>query len=310
MKQARGSRLLVLGWHNVEGTWCFPADRGAGLRGLARQLRVLKRLTTVVPLGAALCDLAAGRPLPPRATAITFDDGYRDNLTLAAPLLREWGLPATCFLVPGLLDRTARAWWEELASAVANARAREITWRGRTYLVRTPAERGAAAGALSAALKGLDRADRDAAVDELTGLLEPTQDYRVEEHFMDWDEARRLRDSMEIGSHSLHHAILSRESDEQQLTDLATARSQLQERLDVDAPVLAYPNGTTADYTAGTVSAARRAGHSHAVTTLRGFNEAHTPRYEVRRTVMSPERGLTDLRKLLRDAVRRDGVGR
>jgi peptidoglycan/xylan/chitin deacetylase (PgdA/CDA1 family) len=303
MKQAWGSRLLVLGWHNVEGTWCFPARPDAGLRGLAKQLRVLRRVANVVPLSTALADLSAGRPLPPRAVAITFDDGYRDNLTLAAPLLRELRLPATCFLVPGLLGRTTRAWWEELASAVANARTQEIFWKRRTYHLRTPAERAAVIRALSEGLKAQDRAARESALAELTRLLDPTRAYSVDEHFMDWDEALRLRTHMEIGSHSLHHAILSQESVEQQMTDLTSARTQLQDRLAVDAPVLAYPNGTAADYTSDTVRAARHAAHTHAVTTRRGLNGAATPPFEIRRTVMAPERGISDLRKILRDVL-------
>lgn len=303
MKQAWGTRLLVLGWHNVESTWCFPARPDTGPRGLARQLRILRRVANVVPLAAALADLSAGRPLPPRAVAITFDDGYRDNLTLAAPLLRELELPATCFLVPGFLGRTTRAWWEELASAVASARAPEIIWEGRAHHLRTPAERDAATRALSDGLKAKDRAAREATVDGLIGLLDPTRNYSVDEHFMDWDEALKLREHMEIGSHSLHHAILSQESVERQVTDLASARTQLQDQLGVDAPVLAYPNGTAADYTAETVRAARQAGHTHAVTTRRGLNRVVTPPFEVRRTVMAPERGSSDLRKLLRDVL-------
>jgi peptidoglycan/xylan/chitin deacetylase (PgdA/CDA1 family) len=304
MQQPGGSGLLVLGWHNVDSTWCFPARPGAGLRGLARQLRILRSVANIVPLAAALADLTAGRPLPPRAVAITFDDGYRDNLVQAAPLLRELGVPATCFLVPGILARTTRAWWEELASAATNARATEITWEGRTHPLRTPADRHAAAGTLANGLKGRARAAREAAVDDLIELLDPARGYCTDEHFMDWDDALRLREHMEIGSHSLHHAILSQESTEEQATDLCTARTQLQERLGVDAPVLAYPNGTADDYAPSTVAAANRAGHSHAVTTRRGLNRTATSRYEVRRTVMAPERGVVDLRKIVRDGAR------
>jgi hypothetical protein len=118
-----GDRLIVLMWHNVEGTWCYPAAPGAGTRGLAQQLRRLKQLASVVPLEDALEALAAGRPLPSRAVAITFDDGYRDNLDLAAPLLQDLGLPATFFLVPGLLSYEVRPWWEIVV--------RGLPWRGR-----------------------------------------------------------------------------------------------------------------------------------------------------------------------------------
>jgi hypothetical protein len=45
--------LLVLGWHNVEGTACFPSRRGWGRRGLAAQLHLLRRAGSVVPLGDA-----------------------------------------------------------------------------------------------------------------------------------------------------------------------------------------------------------------------------------------------------------------
>lgn len=306
MGQHKGDCLVVLGWHNVDGTWCFPARRGAGLRGLAQQLRVLRRVANVVPLGSALADLSAGRPLPPRAVAITFDDGYRDNLVLAAPLLRDLDLPATCFLVPGLLSRTSRAWWEELGSAVANAQAAEISWEDQLHPLSTAAERRVALDALAERLKRRNRAARDAALDELIGLLEPARRYSADEHFLDWDEAMRLREHMEIGSHSLHHAILSEEDADEQSADLVSARAQLQQRLGVDASVLAYPNGKAADYGPGTVAAANRAGHSHAVTTRPGLNRPTTPDYEVRRTVMNPERGAIELVKILRDAVTGD----
>jgi hypothetical protein len=108
---------------------------------------------------------------------------------------------------------------------------------------------------------------------------------------------------MTIGSHSLHHTILSREDDAVQVVDLCSARAQLQERLDVEAPVLAYPNGGPADYGSGTVDAARRAGHTHAVTTRPGLNRSSTPRFEIRRIMMNPERGAVELAKIIRDAV-------
>jgi peptidoglycan/xylan/chitin deacetylase (PgdA/CDA1 family) len=304
MLRRKNDRLLVLAWHNVDSTWCFPAGPQAGPRGLKRQLRALRSAANVVPLASALADLTMGRPLPPRAVAITFDDGYRDNLTKAATMLRQLGLPATCFLVPGILARITRAWWEELASAVAHATAPEITWEGRTHSLRTAEERYTATCSLADQLKGRNRVAREDALDTLIGMLEPTRHYSADQHFMDWDDARKLREHMEIGSHSLHHAILSQESAEEQAADLRTARTHLQDQLGVEASTLAYPNGTGGDYTPSTLAAASHAGHSHAVTTRRGLNRATTPRYEVRRTVMAPERGIVDLRKILRDTFR------
>src|SRR5919202_1189711 len=168
-----GSRLLVLGWHNVEPTWFFPAPPGAGRRGLAGQLGLLRRLANVVALGPALEALAQGRPLPPRAVALTFDDGYRDSLQVVAPLLARLGLPATFFLVPGLLSRTTRPWWELLGWACQRARRRQVGFEGRTVDLGDPARGAAAAGALAELVKQRSRDDRDAAVAELVARCDP-----------------------------------------------------------------------------------------------------------------------------------------
>jgi len=305
---AAGRTLMVLGWHNVEGSWCFPAGPGVGTRGLARQLGALRRVTNIVPLRAALRDLRAGRPLPPRALAVTFDDGYRDNLTIAGPMLHRMGVPATCFLVPGILDGEVVPWWERLGWAFGSARVDRLDWEGRVRTLPGDGNR-AAFTEVSAILKRRDRGARDTAVDELVGLLDPRGEYRADEQFLDWDGAKALNGFMELGSHTMYHCIMSQESAPAQKADLAESRERLADRLGGEFDVLAYPNGTRVDYDDATIAGCAAAGYDFAVTTQGGWNTADTPRFEVRRWVMNPERFEIDLAKILRDAVHRGRVG-
>ncbi len=300
------SRLLVLCYHNVEPTWCFPARQGAGARGLERQLRTVRRLANVVPLASALEDLTKGRPLPPRAVALTFDDGYRDNLTLALPMLERLGLPATFFLVPGLLSNTAMPWWEVVSWAVMNSSREQFEWDDRRWPLSSQAERKRTLSELQRSLKRRDRSDRDSVVESLAGELRPTGTRpSAESMFLNWDEARQLGSrGIAIGSHTCNHAILAQEDGEVQRRDLALSRRRLQDELSVAADVLAYPNGTAADYNDHTLVAAQEAGHSAALTTREGFNYQDTPPLELRRVVMYPERGLTELAMNLRYAIR------
>src|SRR5215211_93242 len=159
-------RLLVLAWHNVEGTWHYPCPPGACVRGLARQLRRLKELATVVPLGPAMEALGAGRPLPRRAVALTFDDGYRDNLDLAVPLLEELRLPATFFLVPGLLSGETRAWWEILGWGFARSTRSTVQWDGQVLHTRGRSGRASFMW-VADRLKACDQAARDRLLAEL-----------------------------------------------------------------------------------------------------------------------------------------------
>jgi peptidoglycan/xylan/chitin deacetylase (PgdA/CDA1 family) len=292
-------RLLVLGWHNAEPTPFFSAPDPA--RGLARQLRLVRRLGRVVPLESALSALAEGRPLPPRAVALTFDDGYRDNLETALPILRRLRLPATFYLVPGLLDRAVRPWWETLAWAFSRASAAAADWRGRR-LAAGPGEASRAAMLMVAEeVKRLPRAARDAEIDGLIGELRPGgSEEEVAELFLDWDGARRLAAGAAIGSHTAYHAILSEESPDEQERDLLGSRERLERELSVPAATLAYPNGTPRDYDADTLLAARAAGYQGAVTTIDGWNDRATPRLELRRFVMDPARGPGGLKGLVR----------
>lgn len=300
-------RLLVLCYHNVDGTWCFPSKNGAGVRGFTSQLRVLRRVANVVDLGQALERLANGVPLPRRAVALTFDDGYADNLRVAAPLLERLSLPATFFLVPGLLSRTVTAWWETTAWAFMTTTRERLDWEGTSYPLTTSAQRSAAHASVERGLKTRNRADRESAVEELVERLAPSGTRPGPEMFLDWDGARRLvARGHAIGSHSSYHAILSRESPEEQKADLTNARQVLETELAVPAPLLAYPNGTDADYDDATFRAASAAGHSFAATVLEGLNRADTPPFEIRRSFMVPQRGALDLVANLRYLARRE----
>lgn len=296
------SRLLVLGWHNVEGTWCFPSRTGWGRSGLAAQLRVLRGVANVVPLDVALAKLRAAEPLPRRAVALTFDDGYADNFELAAPMLKRLRLPATFFLVPDFLSG-AGAWWEELGWAFLNATRPSLEWEGARWQLDGPVGRRSAYSTVSERLKRRNRAARDADVRQLVGLLEPGGHGPDPGLLLDWSGAASLLAAgFSVGSHSLHHAILTEETAAEQQRDLMSSRLQLEERLKVPIQLLAYPNGGRQDFDARTIAAAERAGYDAAVTTVDGLNDLTTPRFTVRRSVVYPERGPVDLLKALRYA--------
>jgi peptidoglycan/xylan/chitin deacetylase (PgdA/CDA1 family) len=288
-------RLLILAWHNVEATWYHPAPPGAGMRGLARQLGQIKRFANVLPLASALDSLAQGRPLPPRAVALTFDDGYLDNLQLAVPLLERLDLPATFFLVPDLLSRRTSPWWEMLAWAFTSSSRAAVTWDERPLGTRG---RDGQQSFLWAAerLKTLDHVGLEQAMAELLELLEPEgRPPDLHELFLDWDGAAQLvRHGFPIGSHTMRHAILSRETTEAQTRDLAMSRTRLEGELDIRIELVAYPSGTRADYDANTMGAALTAGYRYGLAAHAGICSRPALPYAVPRFVMQPHRGFSE----------------
>ena len=127
-------RPLILMYHRI-------ADEPIDNWGLAvspghfeEQLQVLRRTRHPLPLADFVRNLKA-RTLPPNAVAVTFDDGYVDNLVAGKPRLAAADVPATVFLVTGYLDRPEEFWWDELArlALVGNGpRNFELVIRGET----------------------------------------------------------------------------------------------------------------------------------------------------------------------------------
>ncbi len=293
----RGGRLVILAWHNVLPTPFFYG----GADAFERQVRLVQRLGNPVSLAWALDALRSGQPLPPRAVAITFDDGYRDNYEVALPILQRLGVPATFFLVPGYLSGTTRCWWETVAWAIGRSDATKLDVGERRFFVRDAVQRRRAADFICADLKRLTHAERERQIDGWIARLNPQgSETEVQRLFMDWEHARALAQKAAIGSHTSEHPILARESSSYQRSDLQGSRQLLAAEIGAAVDVLAYPNGAAGDYNDETIRAASEAGYMGAVTTIEGVNDRETPPYELRRFVMGPRWDAGMVRYLVR----------
>ena len=299
-------RLVVLCWHNVRPTWFFPGPPNGHLRGLVAQLRLLRRICRPVALEPALDDLFAGRPLPARALAVTFDDGYRDNLDQALPALDDAGVPASFYLVSGFLDGEAAPWWERLGWAFARSPRRGVPWRDTTVTGGSEPAAVPDFWAVAETLKPLTTVERNRAIDELVEALGPEgPEPNWQDMFVDWDGARELARRAEVGCHTRYHGILSRESPSDQAAEIDHSCARLRAELDQPIRTLAYPNGTEADYDEGSVNGAIAAGLDYALTTRAGICSDDSRPFEIERLVLDPLEGAAGLRRVLRLA----GVG-
>jgi peptidoglycan/xylan/chitin deacetylase (PgdA/CDA1 family) len=95
--------LRVLMYHKVNDLWPNPTTVPTSV--FDAQMNLLGELGYVpVSLDAVLAHYLRRAPLPGKAVLLTFDDGYRDNLENALPILRRYGYPAVLFVPIGFLD--------------------------------------------------------------------------------------------------------------------------------------------------------------------------------------------------------------
>lgn len=105
-----GDSAVIVAFHRIDDRYrgnaiSYPVE------GFRRFCAFFKRHFSVVSLPDLLDDLEADRSVAGKV-AITFDDGYLDNFTVAAPILSDLGLPATFFLATGFIGSERVAWWD------------------------------------------------------------------------------------------------------------------------------------------------------------------------------------------------------
>ncbi|MEM6640647.1 MAG: polysaccharide deacetylase family protein [Pseudomonadota bacterium] len=254
------------------------------------QLAVMSTYFNVIPLAQAIDGLANGT-LPSRAVCITFDDGYRDNHDVALPLLKEAGCHATFFVTTGFLN-DGMMFNDKLIHAVRHRREGEwdLTELGLgTQQVGALSTRTNLVNDVIAALKHRPQAEREA----ITQRLFDGSDGPRERVMMTDEELHTLGAAgMHIGAHTVTHPILTRLDDASARAELADGRADLAARSGADVRLFAYPNGRAdADYAIDHVRMARDVGFEAALTTMWGYTDAGSPRFELPRVGLEWESG-------------------
>ena len=266
----RRGNLTVLFFHRVlaDTDPLLPGEPTA--RSFDTTLGWLQKQFTLLPLDEAVRRIAEGT-LPPAAAAITFDDGYRDNHEIAAPLLGRRGVPATFFIASRFLDG-GLMWNDRVTEAIRRTSHSDIAlpnWDVPRLPLGNWPQRRQALGTLLQKLKYLPLAERDIAVSALQaacGTTAPT------DLMMSSDQVRDLRrQGFGIGGHTCHHPILAALPDNEAEREILQGRADLQACIDGEVPLFAYPNGRSGkDFDHRHRDMARRAGFAAAFTTEPG----------------------------------------
>ena len=291
-------RLAILRYHAICGPEGYAyASPGICISPAAfeQHVKYLAASYNVVSLPQAVRALRDGRRLPPNAVAITFDDGYADNLASARMLARH-GLTATFYITAGCLAGEQPFWPAELRYILAVSASESIELRmpeGRLRVdVSTQSGRAAALRVLTKAFKGHPIAVRE---DLRAQLRRHASNMAMPRVMLTWDEVREMhRVGMTIGSHTMTHPNLPNAGSVDARIELAASRDRLQHEIGTDVTMFSYPNGGADRYmTAEILRLVRDVGYAAAATSRNAFAGRHSDLYALER--IEVEESLDDL---------------
>ena len=255
----------------------------------AEQLTVLRE-AGLQPVGLRdlIARLGDGRPFD-RSVVVTFDDGYADNLSNAAPLLAQFDVPATVFVASGYTGQTREFWWDtldrlltspQLSASVSMQVGHEIERIDLTHEAGNPAYVAgwrASHGAACArqvlylrayeVLRPLPEDERNAVLGALWESAGLTPVPRPEYGQLDAEGLLSLNRTglIEIGAHTVTHPELPQLTEREQWAEISASQATLGEIIATPVTAFAYPYGI---FTPETASLVRQAGYACACTTV------------------------------------------
>ncbi|MFZ1908745.1 MAG: polysaccharide deacetylase family protein [Burkholderiales bacterium] len=244
----RANGAIILMYHSVAdgdaAAFVEPAMRMSPAE-FERQMAFLSHHRSVVPLSVLVEEIAAGRTSPAGTVCITFDDGYLDNLTVAAPILEKYRLPATLYLATRYVEQCEPQWADRLHRALERRTADALS----IAEVELDVARLDSAPGRATARRRLHRHLLECGFDERLRLLREMEDQlkpsgRMPRLTLGWDDVRALRrryPMFEIGGHTRDHADLRKHRGKSALAQIDDCAADLRRELGVAPQHFSFP---------------------------------------------------------------------
>ncbi|MBB5232812.1 polysaccharide deacetylase family protein [Deinococcus budaensis] len=302
---------VILLYHRVACPEVDPWGISVRPEHFAQHLEVLRRLARPAALARLGQDAGAGRRRG-GLVAVTFDDGYADNLHAALPLLARHEVPATVFVASGYLGQPGPFWWDELAQLILRSPVLPERWRlenpdqewrlgraaqgpvspaWRAETAADPGPRGRLYLDLYWRLRTLSGPDREAllsAVRAWVGASPPAEGPGAPDPHnrpLTPAELERLaaHPLVEIGAHTVTHPPLAELGPAAQRAEIQASKTRLEGLLQRPVTSFSLPYGSRSDQTLELV---RQAGFVRACTSVsrgvrRGDQALALPRFSV-----------------------------
>lgn len=301
-------QAMVLMYHRVAEKDIDPWSLCVTPETFESHLQVIKRHMQPMSLTELAIAQQSGN-VPERAVAITFDDGYANNLYQAKPLLTKYAIPATVFVSTGYTERGREFWWDELErlllqpgdlpptlTLILNGQSQcwdtgtaayysEAEYRAdhnKSCWEAKPSSRLHFYRQIWAALQPVDECQRLTALDTILDWTGADNLQRETHRPMSCEELLQLEagGAIAIGAHTVNHPILSKCDIDDQQQEIIASKVSLEQILNHSVDTFAYPFGA---YCSETVTLLEQAGFLCACTTVEETLWQANNRYEIPR---------------------------
>ena len=284
----------VLLYHRVTNLSGDPQLLAVSPEHFEAHLKYLKDNYQVLTVREFCKLLESGERFPKNSVLLTFDDGYADNYLEALPILEKHQMQALFYIATGTLGTKREYWWDAVERIVllsgAKSAQKQFQLNDRVFNLHfsSEQERKKTYEDLLPVLRKIPSVERDRIIDELAVLFN-AQAGRETHRAMTFDELNSMHasESAVIGVHTHGHPSLGALSAGEQLAEIKTSKTILEEKLGVKLKHFSYPFGTYLDYNDDTIQIVKELGFEFAAANYpdlvnKASNRFSFPRFLVR----------------------------
>jgi len=257
-----------------------------------REMAFINKWFNIISMDELIDQIKKKKNFDKPTMAITFDDGYRDNYTLAYPILKKYDLPAIIYLVSGLIGTSQRAWLDEVDFALLNTKENKLKFPSllgeKTLNILSTQDKQKANILIGEKLKRVENESKFKLIDELFDRLKVKRNIYSENDrvMMNWEEAKEMSDNkISFGAHTVSHPILTQLPLDEAKKEISTSKQVIEKELNTPVNHFAFPNGSSLDFNEELRKYCVKLGFKSVSTGEYGINKKNSNPYYIKRIV-------------------------
>jgi len=289
--------LAIFLLHGVTQSSCYKVRNYTGKHVRESEFVDIMRSLKNVGVPLSMDDIARlhqeGTPYPPRSFAITFDDGFANNYTIAAPILKDLGIPATFYVTTGWIESNGMSWLDRLEYCLENtsAGAVHLPWENMPRVFATSHQKINIMNEIRYHIKRIPGIDIESFVmdifDQCGCELIKSSDSPLDLK-MNWKQVKGLNSDsgFTVAGHTHTHAILSFLDSDELDRELNLSMSLLMSRAGIGPKHYSYPEGQIESYNETVIRELKRRGVVCCPSAIDGVNTGEESLFDLRRIMI------------------------
>lgn len=294
------SKLKILCYHGVTNSISQGIENFSGKHiqqeVFYKQIDFLKKNCSILSMDEVVEISMLKKTWPKNPVALTFDDGFKNNASIAAPILKNLDVPATFYICPGMIGGDEIFWVDKVEACINLTKEKSLTidLNGSVeFFLESHQSRINAVQKIKNFCKSVNQHQKDTIISELIykSNINPGYSHAENYHIMNWDEVSFLNKSnlFIIGGHSNKHEIFTKQNRDEVYQNIKNSLDTLHSKLGQPIKHYSYPEGQSNHFDKFVVQQLKQFNIQCCPSSIEGSNEPSADLFHLRRYMVGFE---------------------